>query len=147
MEKSAEMRAFFLVAERKEETQMAEKIKMEFGVCISDRDIDDILDTAMYGINYWCDEAIPDGPYIGKCAHEQVSRGGTLKLHDAESGEYYYLTQEKFIQGIKKYLENPTAGDFLEFVDHELRIDAGNVDIEIADVIIQYALFGEIVFG
>ena len=57
---------------------MAEKIKMEFSVAISDRDIDAIMDTALCGITHWCGEAIPDGVYLGEHASEQISRGGRL---------------------------------------------------------------------
>lgn len=32
-------------------------------------------------------------------------------------------------------------------IDHELHIDCGMVDAEVADAIIQYALFGEIIYG
>ncbi len=133
--------------QRKEKKKMPEKLKVELNVALSNKDIDDIMDTAMYGIEYWCSKVTPEESHIGKYTNEQISCGGILKLQDTEGGRYFCLTKEKLIQGLKKYLEKHIAGDFLEFVDHELRIDVGNIDANVADAIIQYALFGDIIYG
>lgn len=125
-----------------------EKIRTEFDVILRDEDIDDIMVTALEGgINHWCSEVLPAGEQPGECAGGQISRGGYLKLHDFEGNAELILTKEKFTEGLKKYLVNPTAGDFLEFVDHRLLVDTGYVDAETADAIIQYALFGDVVYG
>lgn len=45
------------------------------------------------------------------------------------------------------YAEQPKNNDIFEVIDRELHIDCGMVDAEVADAIIQYALFGEIIYG
>lgn len=126
--------------------------KPEFGlmfdVFISNEDIDDIMVTALEGgINYWCNKAEVIGEYLGVYASEQISRGGTLRLYDFEEENWQELTREKFIAGLKKYIINPTASDICEIVYHEVRIDTCQADAEVADAIIQYAVFGDIIYG
>lgn len=126
--------------------------KPEFGlmfdVFVSDEDIDDIMVSALEGgINYWCNEAEVVGDYLGEYASEQISRGGTLRLYDFEEENWQELTREKFIAGLKKYIINQTASDICEIVDHEIRIDTCQADAEAADAIIQYAVFGDIIYG
>ncbi len=119
-----------------------------FNVVVRDEDIDDIMVSALEGgITYWCNRAEVVGEYLGEYASEQISRGGTLRLYDIEEGDYKELTKEKFLKGLRLYLSRPKAGDFLEFVDRELRIDPGYVDAEAADCIIQYAIFGDVIYG
>lgn len=116
----------------------------EFKVRITDEDIDDIMCSALEGgITYWCSEAEVKGEY----GSEQISRGGILLLHDIEEPEFYELTKEKLLKGIMMYLANPTHSDVLEMVDHELRLDTSYVDADVADCMIQYALFDDIIFG
>lgn len=120
----------------------------EFKVRITDEDIDDIMCSALEGgITYWCSEAEVKGEYLGEYGSEQISRGGILLLHDIEEPEVYELTKEKLLKGIMMYLTNPTYSDVLEMIDHELRLDTSYVDADVADCMIQYALFDDIIFG
>lgn len=124
------------------------EIRMEFEVIVTDEDIDDIMVSALEGgINHWCGRAEVVGKYLGEYGSDQISRGGTLKLHDIEDGTVYELTKEKFLKGLTEYLKEPTCGDFLEFKDHKLVLDTCYADADVADSIIQYAVFGEIVLG
>lgn len=119
-----------------------------FNVVVTDEDIDDIMCSALDGgINYWCGKAEVDGKYLGEYASEQISRGGTLILHDVEEGRTELLTKEKLLRGIKMYVEQPKSSDILEVINHELHIDCGMVDAGVADTIIQYAIFSEIFYG
>lgn len=45
------------------------------------------------------------------------------------------------------YAEQAKHGDIFEVIDHELHIDCGMVDAEVADAIIQYAVFSDIIYG
>lgn len=90
-----------------------------------------------------------EGQYLGKYAREQISRGGTLKVHvtepfDEQDTEWYELDIEKFIQGFRLWLEN--GGDRYGAVSNG-EVDTCEIDGEMADLIIQYALFGEVVYG
>ena len=122
------------------------EVKAELRVELTQQDIDDIMVAALEGgINYWCDEAaVEGGEYLGKYASDQISRGGTLLLHDTDEDAYRKLDLEKFLKGFKLWLEN--GGDQYGAVQgHE--VDCCNIDAGCADEIVQYALFGEVVYG
>lgn len=112
---------------------------------VTQKDIDDIMCSALEGgINYWCNEAEVVGDYLGEFASDQISRGGTLILYDAESDDKWELTREKFLDGVSLWIKhgnsNAVSGETGE-------LDTYITDAEDADEIVQYALFGEIVFG
>ena len=96
------------------------------------------------GIDYWCFKVEVVGDYLGEYASEQISRGGMLKLYDIENGDKYWLDLEKFLKGFKLWLEND--GDEYGAVENG-EVDCCNIDAGCADEIVQYALFGELVFG
>ena len=104
--------------------------------------IDDIMSMALEGgITYWCSQAKVKEKYLGAYASEQISRGGTLHLYDEEDDSEYELTLEKFITGLLLFLqENPS---FVESGE----LDVCQMDTADADIIVQYALFGELVYG
>ena len=115
-------------------------------VIVSQEDIDDILCTAFEGgITYWCDRARVDGDYRGTYASEQVSRGGGVFLHDFEENEEIYLNMDNFLIGLHKYLE--TDSKILVYSDGSLVIDTCQVDADVADQIVQFAIFGEVIYG
>lgn len=127
---------------------MEEVINMELKLVVTQEDIDDIMVGALEGgINYWCDEAKVVGDYLGEYASEQIARGGQLILHDFEEEEHYTLDKEKFLKGLKMYFQNPHPYDILEEIDNKLRIDTCNADDKVCDMIIQYALFDDVIYG
>lgn len=127
---------------------MDERIKLEIELVVTQEDIDDIMCGALEGgINYWCDEAEVVGDYLGQYGHEQISRGGQLKLHDFEEEQDLILTKEKFLEGLQKYLANPTYADIMEIIDHKAKLDTSYADAEVSDSILQLALFGEELYG
>ena len=113
---------------------------------VTAEDIDDIMHSALVGgITYWCNEAEVVGNWLGECVSEQISRGGTLKLHDAEEDEVYELTLEKLLNGIQLAVEEKYYEEY-EWVLGD-GLDVCQVDADVADVIIQLALFDTVVFG
>lgn len=111
-------------------------------VCLSGEDIDDIVGIALDGaISYWCSEANVVGEYLGKYTSEQISRGGTLILQDAEEDTQYELDLEKFLKGFQMYLTQYS----IPIDDHHP--DLGDFDACAADSVIQLAIFGEIIYG
>ena len=67
---------------------MCWKIEATLKIDITTEDIDDIMCSALEGgITYWCCRAEVVGDYLGDFASEQISRGGTLLLHDAEEDD------------------------------------------------------------
>ena len=128
------------------------ELKLEFDIIVTDEDIDDIMASALEGgINYWCGEAEVIGERLGEegWAHEQIARGGTLRLHDVESDDCFDLYKENFLTGLKKYLEHEGLKQGLVYDEYKEgpELDCSMIDAVAADLIIQYALFGEVVYG
>ena len=119
-------------------------LKVDVNVRIKDNDIDDIMYTALNGgITYWCYEVGVVGKYLGKYASEQISRGGELKLYIEDEEEPYTLDKDKFVSGLSKYLSEYGGFSFNERTCIA-EIDTEDIDAEAADMIIQYAIFGQI---
>lgn len=113
---------------------------------VTPQDIDDIMVAALEGgIGYWCRKATVVGDYLGEYASEQISRGGSLILYDAESSDHWELNLEKLLNGIQKTIEDGWFDDYDWYVDGEL--DCCQIDAEVADTIVQFALFDDIIFG
>ena len=113
---------------------------------VTSEDVDDIMCAALEGgINYWCGCAEVVGEYLGEYASEQISKGGTLILYDAESDDKWEFNLEKLLDGIGMAIEEEWFADY-DWYDED-SLDTCNVDAEVADAIIQFAIFEEIVFG
>lgn len=119
------------------------RIKADITVELTAKDIDDIMATALEGgITHWCAFADTVGPMLGEYSSDQISRGGKLILHDKESDDKWELDYKKFLKGLAQYIENGGASCVVDEC-----IDPAEIDADGADSIIQYALFGELVFG
>lgn len=113
---------------------------------VNAEDIDDIMACALEGgITYWCDEAKVVDEYLGEYASDQISRGGELLLHDMEENEECLLDKKKFLRGLKIFLNN-SEGKICK-LDSGYEVDPANIDANDADSIIQYAIFGELVYA
>ena len=124
------------------------KIITDIVVEVTDEDIDDIMASALEGgINYWCSKARVEGEYLGEFASDQISRGGELKLYDWEEEAVHTLTKEKFIEGLRLYLKDEEAAACVYIENGNAGVDPGLIDGPAADCIIQYAIFGELVYG
>lgn len=121
--------------------------KIEFEV--TKEELDDIVCTAMDGgITYWAIKAVPyamingkrEKEYLGEYASDQISRGGELDITD-EEGDVFTLTLNKLVNGIKLYVMKNSK------LISEGRLDMWQIDACVADAIVQYALFDEIIYG
>lgn len=122
------------------------EFKVKRSVIITQEDVDDIVCTALEGgITYWCCKAeVCEDEYYGEYASDQISMGGSLRLYDDENDEQYILTLDNFLKGIQQAIKDGYGSDW--FGD-DARLDAMNIDGEAADVIVQCALFGEVIYG
>lgn len=121
-------------------------IEFTKSIKVTDENIDDIMAAALEeGITYWCCEAEVVGDYLGEYASDQISRGGTLILYDSEDNEKYELNKEKLLNGIMLAAKNNYYSD-CEWINGN-EIDTCSVDADVADCIVQFALFNEVVYG
>ena len=124
------------------------KIKIEMEIEVTDQDIDDIVCTAFEGgINYWCGHVEPVDDLLGEYAHEQIAKDGYLYLYDIEDDkEEWILTKSRLLNGIRMYVNNSMTRNWDSIV-YGKQIDTSEIDSNIADMIIQFALFEEIIYG
>jgi hypothetical protein len=135
---------------KKNKSKQEDDIVVTIPLKITKQFVDDVCTTAFEGgINYWCDAVrINDNDYKGgEYASDVISRGGslTLVIDDAEDMDFeeqtITLTLDKFIKGFQQYANWAVSRNL------EVCTDASDIDAELADVIIQFAVFDEIVFG
>ena len=102
--------------------------------------IDDIIVTALEGgINYWADRCrilTYGDAKEGDPASTVVAKGGTITIREAETEKIYVLNRDMVLKGISKFIKEQK--DFT---------DCADLDANDADLIVQYALFNEIVFS
>lgn len=107
--------------------------------------IDDVLctalDSAYGGSLYWVERtSIKNGnkaDYGVECKYEVVSKGGVLVVISDE-GEVKELDRAKFEKAIRQWFVNWGI---------PVNVDAGDIDADDADAILQIALFGEVVYS
>lgn len=136
-------------------------VKLEMDLVITPEDMNDIMLEALTGgIAHWCGkvdavgEPYNSAEYIGKYASEQISKDGQLILYDKLNEKSHILNKEKFLKGLKLYLENLYLENpnirhpygILDTLDNKLRIDTCLADALVCDMIIQYALFGKVIY-
>lgn len=115
----------------------------------SDEDMLDIISSAVYDIGYWGgihdsneyyearDELNKEDRTYEDILYHMLKKGDKILMYDMEDEfETWDLTLDKLLNGIKLTIEN---GYWTGKID--------DIDGEIGDIIFQYALFEEIVFG
>ena len=111
---------------------------------ITAEDISNLMVAALEGgINYWCSSAkVTQQPIEDwKYASEVIGlTNGIIELTDAEDHNVKWnLSQKKFLKGVELEIIYGSHGSFENLID--------NHDADVADRIIQFALFGKLVFG
>lgn len=113
---------------------------------VTEDDIDTIMSCALDGgITYWCDKAEVVGEYLGEYASDQIARGGSLRLHDSVEDKWHTLDVKTLLDGVKKAAYDCYFSEY-NWVDFA-GINSCQIDADVADVIIQLALFGDVIYG
>lgn len=115
----------------------------------SDEDILDIISSAVYDIGYWscidndanewwdARSELPKGSTFEDLMYHILKKGEKVIIFDVEDeDDSWDLTLDKLLNGIKLTIENGYWNG---------KID--DIDGEVGDIIFQYALFNEIVYG
>lgn len=120
------------------------KLNIRAGVYVSGQDVDDILCNAFEGgiTGMWCGGIRIVGEKLGEHAFEQISRGGSLIILDDETEKEYELNLDNFMRGLQMFLQE----DFGPYV-YEGKVDPGEMDAIASDCVLQYAIFGEALYG
>ncbi len=136
-----------------------EKIKLE--VSIDHQFIEDVLVTALEGgSNFWIDSIKINHPGGAKpkniptsiWAAQALINGGTIQVYPSGTKEETcslntYMEKAMLVNGIKMWAgTNPIDMEIIK-TDGIFTIGADNIDADDADTIMQYALFGKLVFG
>lgn len=128
-----------------------EKMNLKVSITITDQDLSDILTTALEGgINYWARGVeVVDRNYRG-VASEVLEYGGALFIIGDEDARGYFkkdglIDKNILINAITKFLK--TSPTFIYHSEGEWLLDVGNIDASAADVIIQLAVFGEVIYS
>ena len=118
---------------------------------ISDEMIEDILCSAFEGgITYWAENISckdnDDMKKVGGWKHEYLTKtkkkDAVMYIHDAETGEKYPITKKSIIDALQK-MDNPKY----QYTKALNRILIGQSDADDADIVVQTACFGEVVYG
>jgi hypothetical protein len=102
--------------------------------------VDDIIDAAFLWSHYWCGEASVDAEPSEPCDYitQVVSRGGIIKMYDFEQDMNFFLSLDKMIKGLEMACKH--FGKTIDALYEEH-------DSPEADCVIQFALFGELIYG
>ena len=107
-----------------------------------------VLVTAVEGgINYW---AIMTGYHWKQDENHNLTSAEVMVLPDEDGAEWHKVTVGKIARGIQPILSTDFAvrEDILRSIaGANVTNDAGEIDSEAADVIVQAALFGKLVYG
>ena len=129
-------------------------VNVNIAIGLTDQDVEDLIVTAIEGgIGYWAcldnttDSFLnaPDEEPVSITAARIMLTGGGITFIDEENDKQsWVLTLEKLKEGVRLFLEGEDNGaDYIE----DGCLDMSYIDADGADQIVQYALFGEIVYG
>ena len=105
---------------------------------ITEQQVNELMESALRGITYWADEAViylvGDQDFdeaADTATSEALTKGYGLTIHDFEEDKRHNLTLEKLLKGLS--LANTYSPD--------------QVDMSMGDMVVQYALFGKVIYG
>lgn len=130
------------------------EISVTLNLKVTEENVVDILSTAFYGgISYWCPKVTRNNGDTQGMAGNHLWRGGELVFweDEEETGKNlkpHTMTLDNLLEGIRMYIEGgyTYSRDILDF-DGDVTLDCGMVDAEVADCIVQLAVFGELIYG
>ena len=133
-------------------------MKVNIEVELSVQDMIDLLCTAFEcGVNYWVTSILGEGGDTGKLPegrtkieheYEWLAVGGSLKIgYDDEERLYRYLDQDKLQKGLQEWIFRNVIQVYYDGARRDTALDLSIIDASDADEIVQFALFGKLVFG
>lgn len=153
--------------------EIAKEINPQITIKITKEDVVDILSSAIGGISYWgkiipndrqyekakrwlIENAEPDYDDGEICYEEVVAQilfdGKSVTVRDSEDDKESWLSLSNLAQGIKTAFREGYYSSYNRLVPDgdgfgEWHLETSQIDSEVADVIIQLSVLGEIVYG
>ena len=153
--------------------EIAKEINPQITIKITKEDVVDILSSVIGGIGYWgeivpndrqCEEAEkwlrenaePDYDDGEICYEEIVAQilfdGKSITVQDIEDDQESWLSLSNLSYGIRKAFQGGYYSDYNWLVpdgdgSNKWHLEPYQIDAEVADVIIQLSVLGEIVYG
>lgn len=153
--------------------EIAKETKPQITIKITKEDVVDILSSAMDGIGYWGRIVPNDEQYKeakkwireneepdyddGEICYEEIIAqilfdGKSVTVRDIEDGKESWLSLSNLARGIQTAFREGYYSSYNWLVPDgdgfgEWHLETSQIDSEVADAIIQFALFGEVVYG
>ena len=150
--------------------EVAKETNPQITIKITKEDVVDILSSAMDGIGYW-GRIVPNSeqykeakkwireneePDYEICYEEVIAQmlfdGKSVTIRDIEDDKESWLSLSNLSYGIRKAFQEGYYSDYNWLVpdgggSNKWHLEPDQIDAEVADVIIQLAVLGEIVYG
>ena len=150
--------------------EVAKETNPQITIKITKEDVVDILSSAMDGIGYW-GRIVPNNeqykeakkwireneePEYEICYEEVIAQmlfnGKSVTVRDIEGDQESWLSLSNLSYGIRKAFQEGYYSDYNWLVpdgsgSNKWHLEPDQIDAEVADVIIQLAVLGEIVYG
>ena len=153
--------------------EVAKETNPQITIKITKEDVVDILSSAMDGIGYW-GRIVPNNEQYkeakkwireneepeyddGEICYEEIIAqmlfdGKSVTVRDIEDGQESWLSLSNLSYGIRKAFQEGYYSDYNWLVpdgggSNKWHLEPDQIDAEVADVIIQLAVFGDVVYG
>ena len=150
--------------------EVAKETNPQITIKITKEDVVDILSSAMDGIGYW-GRIVPNNEQYKEakkwirenseqdyeiCYEEVIAQilfdGKSVTVRDIEGDQESWLSLSNLSYGIRKAFQEGYYSDYNWLVpdgggSNKWHLEPDQIDAEVADVIIQLAVLGEIVYG
>ena len=150
--------------------EVAKETNPQITIKITKEDVVDILSSAMDGIGYW-GRIVPNNeqykeakkwireneePDYEICYEEVIAQmlfdGKSVTVRDIEDGKESWLSLSNLSYGIQKAFQEGYYSDYDWLVpdgggSNKWHLEPDQIDAEVADVIIQLSVLGDVVYG
>lgn len=150
--------------------EVAQETNPQITIKITKEDVVDILSSAMDGIGYW-GRIVPNNeqykeakkwireneePDYEICYEEVIAQmlfdGKSVAVRDTEDDQESWLSLSNLSYGIRKAFQEGYYSDYNWLVpdgggSNKWHLEPDQIDAEVADVIIQLAVLGDVVYG
>ena len=136
---------------------MSENVIVQIPVELDDEFFEDVVCTMLEGgSNYWVDTIDidhpdgkkPKGVPVSTWAADALNKGGNVTIYPIEEEDgVVTINRENLVAGVKQLIDEHPNWIAVTYDHKKNHIDFGSMDADDADAILQYAVFGDLIFG